>query len=78
MGSSMWDTVGSTGRTKTVRRRVPAVDEALAKALGRPAPAHTLIEHFEEVKVLMSPEYPGPSETLHWVLAHQEREGVGE
>lgn len=80
--------VRTTGRTRQTRRELPAIkvgpwagqarreDEipAVAAALGRPAQAHTLIEHQEEIVLLVDNGGPyEPREIRDWRTVRQER-----
>jgi len=62
-----------TGRLRTTRRMVPAVDERLAEALGRPAQSHVVVKEQEMVDSYWESNATS-GETHRWVNRAQRRE----
>ena len=64
-----------TGRTRTVRRQLAAIDEGMAWALGRPAQAHILIEDQVEMDAQWE-SCASSGHSLSWVTVAQRRESI--
>lgn len=78
----------TTGRTRAIRREIPAITagprfgkartldgiQEMADTLGRPAGAHTLVEHQEEITLLADNGGPMEPREIHdWRTVRQER-----
>lgn len=64
-----------TGRARTVRRQLAAIDANMAWALGRPAQAHVLVEDQVEVDSQWESCASG-GRSFSWVTVAQRREGL--
>ncbi len=63
----MYEAMGTTGRTRMVRRSFPAIAPEMATALGRPTNAFSCLDLQEEVEMMYDHGRPNePRKTTTW------------